>query len=80
MTNAIANPVAVSPGQNVEILTAGNATSPFLFSLSVGTGYLTGESTEQFGWEARGGDYIYSIRGFRDTSTKNEKKGGSDEQ
>jgi plasminogen activator len=46
MTSAIANPVAVSPIQNAEVSSKDNPISPFQFSLSVGTGYLTGESTE----------------------------------
>jgi plasminogen activator len=45
-----------------------NARYSFFRSQNVFFSAIAGLKRDQFGWEARGGDYIYSIRGFRDTS------------
>lgn len=45
-----------------------NARYSFFRSQHVFFSAIAGLKRDQFGWEARGGDYIYSIRGFRDTS------------
>lgn len=53
-----------------------DVTDAYMFDLSVGGAFyktekalfraIVGYKADNFGWEARGGDYVYSVSGFRD--------------
>lgn len=45
-----AGPVAVSKGKSAEVITTTSVDTPIQFSIGIGAGYLTGESTELVYW------------------------------